>query len=55
MQIKYLVYMVLQFISIFCPVDNGALAVICPVGVRLLSASEFGSAPVIELVLKRRY
>jgi hypothetical protein len=39
----------LQFISIFCPVVNGLLPVFCPVGVRLLSASEFGSAPGIEL------
>jgi hypothetical protein len=41
---------VLQFISIFCPVVNGVLAVFCLVGVRLLSASKFGSAPGIELI-----
>jgi hypothetical protein len=41
---------VLPFISIFCPVVKAVLAVFCPVGVRLLSASEFGTAPGIELI-----
>jgi len=41
---------VLQFISNFCLVVNGSASVICPVDVRLLSVSEFGSAPVERLI-----
>lgn len=36
--------------SIFCPVVKRLLPVICPVSVRLLSGSEFGSAPVVWLI-----